>query len=48
MHQRALQGRKKALDAKYTSTLEIVNYLGNLYTNQGKLDQAEDIYQRAL
>jgi Tfp pilus assembly protein PilF len=31
MYQRALQGREKALGADHTSTLDIVNNLGNLY-----------------
>ncbi|OXV10858.1 hypothetical protein Egran_01381, partial [Elaphomyces granulatus] len=32
----------------HTSTLDTVNNLGALYTNQGKLDEAEKMYQRAL
>jgi tetratricopeptide (TPR) repeat protein len=48
MYQRALQGREKALGVEYTSTLDTVNNLGNLYRDQGKLDEAEKMYQRAL
>ncbi|KAK7973201.1 hypothetical protein PG988_007335 [Apiospora saccharicola] len=32
----------------HTSTLDTVNNLGNLYSEQGKIDEAEVIYQRAL
>ena len=32
----------------HISTLDTVNNLGNLYTDQGKLDEAEKIYHRAL
>ena len=33
---------------EHTETLEIVNNLGNLYANQGKLAEAEALYTRAL
>ncbi len=42
------EGREKALGPEHTSTLDTVNNLGNLYTNQGKLAEAEKMYQRAL
>jgi tetratricopeptide (TPR) repeat protein len=47
MHQRALAGFEKALGADHTSTLESVDNLGILYWEQGKLDQAEQMYHRA-
>ncbi|KAF2258627.1 hypothetical protein CC78DRAFT_586912 [Lojkania enalia] len=37
MYQRALEGYEKAWGPDHTSTLSIVNNLGNLYKNQGKL-----------
>src|ERR1700741_2582461 len=46
--QRALQGYEKAWGPEHTSTLDTVNNLGNLYANQGKMDEAERMYQRAL
>jgi tetratricopeptide (TPR) repeat protein len=48
MYQRALAGCEKALGPDHTSTLDIVNGLGNLYYSQGKLAEAEQMYQRAL
>ena len=39
---------EEALGPDHTSTLDTVNNLGNLYTNQGKLAEAEKIYIRAL
>ncbi|RMZ86660.1 hypothetical protein DV736_g6114, partial [Chaetothyriales sp. CBS 134916] len=48
MYQRALRGYKKVLGAERMSTLAMVNNLGALYSDQGKLDQAEEMYQRAL
>ncbi|KAH9203501.1 P-loop containing nucleoside triphosphate hydrolase protein, partial [Leptodontidium sp. 2 PMI_412] len=60
MYQRALQGKEKAwgpdhtstLDTAWgpdhTSTLDTVNNLGLLYADQGKLVEAEQMYQRAL
>jgi tetratricopeptide (TPR) repeat protein len=47
-YQRALQGKEKALGPKHTSTLSTVNNLGNLYADQGKMDEAEKMYQHAL
>jgi tetratricopeptide (TPR) repeat protein len=43
---RALAGFEKALGADHTSTFETVNNLGVLYRLQGKLDQAEKMYER--
>jgi tetratricopeptide (TPR) repeat protein len=48
MYIRALEGYKTALGAEHISTLNTVNNLGNLYYNQGKLAEAENIYVRAL
>jgi tetratricopeptide (TPR) repeat protein len=48
MYDRALQGREKALGAEHTSTLEIVNNLGIVYRNQGKLTKAKQMFDRAL
>jgi hypothetical protein len=48
MFQRALNGYEKALGPDDTSTLDTVNNLGLLYTDQGKLGEAEEMYKRAL
>ena len=48
MYQRALQGYEKALGPDHISTLGTVNNLGLLYRSQGKLDEAEKMYQWAL
>jgi len=48
MYIRALQGCEKALGPDHTSTLLTVNNLGILYSNQGKLAEAEAMYDRAL
>jgi Tfp pilus assembly protein PilF len=48
MFERALQGYEKALGPEHTSTLNTVNNLGNLYADQGKLGEAERMYERAL
>lgn len=42
------QGYEKALGAEHTSTLGAVINLGNLYANQGKLVEAQQMYKRAL
>jgi hypothetical protein len=44
MYQRALAGHEKALGPGHTSTLNTVNNLGLLYSNQGKLAEAEQMY----
>ncbi|KAH8800849.1 hypothetical protein F5884DRAFT_685562, partial [Xylogone sp. PMI_703] len=41
-------GYEKAWGPEHTSTLDTVNNLANLYKNQGKLVEAEQMYQRAL
>ncbi|KAK3355237.1 tetratricopeptide repeat domain protein [Neurospora tetraspora] len=48
MYERALEGYEKALGPDHTSTLDIVNSLGLLYSDQGRLKEAETMYQRAL
>ena len=45
---RAQQGFEKGLSPDHSSTLNTVNNLGNLYRDQGKLVEAEKMYQRAL
>ena len=48
MYRRALEGKEKAWGPEHTSTLDTVNNLGNLYANQGKMQEAEAMYRRAL
>jgi hypothetical protein len=48
MYKRALRGKEKVLGTEHTSTLQTVNNLGILYSNQGKLAEAEEMYRRAL
>jgi len=48
MYERALAGREKALGAEHSATLMTVNNLGTLYHDQGKLEEAETMYARAL
>jgi hypothetical protein len=48
MYVRALRGYEKAWGPEHTSTLDTVNHLGNLYTDQGKIVEAEEMYVRAL
>jgi tetratricopeptide (TPR) repeat protein len=48
MYTQALQGKKKALGPKHTSTLLTVHALGLLYADQGKLAKAEAMYTQAL
>jgi len=45
MYRRALEGYEKALGPEHTSTLNTVNNLGLLYTNQGKVVEAEAMYR---
>jgi hypothetical protein len=46
LYERALAGREKALGPEHTSTLDTVNNLGLLYADQGKLAEAEAMYER--
>jgi tetratricopeptide (TPR) repeat protein len=48
MYERALRGYEEALGPTHTSTLATVNNLGILYKDQGKLGEAEQMYQRPL
>jgi len=48
MYKRALAGYEKALGPDHTSTLNTVNNLGTLYADQGKLDEAKQMYLRSL
>ena len=48
MYIRALEGCKKALGPDHISTLDTVNSLGALYSDQGKLAEAEAMYIQAL
>jgi tetratricopeptide (TPR) repeat protein len=48
MYLRALAGKEKAWGPEHTSTLDTVNNLGLLYKSLGRLDEAEEMYQRAL
>jgi len=45
---RALRGYEKAWGPEHTSTLDTVNNLGNLYADQGKIVDAEEMYVRTL
>ena len=38
MYQRALEGHEKAWGPEHTSTLDTVNNLAALYSDQGKMD----------
>ncbi|KAK3947857.1 nb-arc and tpr domain protein, partial [Pseudoneurospora amorphoporcata] len=42
MYQRALEGCEKALEPDHTSNLDIVNNLGLLYSDQGRLKEADN------
>jgi hypothetical protein len=44
----APRGYEKAWGPEHTSTLDMVNNLGNLYADQGKIVEAEEMYVRAL
>jgi hypothetical protein len=44
MYDRALKRKKKVWGPEHTLTLVTVYNLGALYDNQGKLDEAENIY----
>ncbi len=45
---RALKGYERAMGVEHTLTLDTVNNLGLLCRDQGKLDEAEEMYLRAL
>ena len=48
MYRRALEGYERTWGPEHTSTLGTVNNLAVLYEDQGKIDEAEKMYQRAL
>ena len=48
MYLRALVGYEKAWDPEHTSTLDTINNLSHLYSNQGKIKEIENMYLRAL
>ena len=48
MCMQALQEYGTSLGAEHTSTLDTVNGPGNLYSVQGKLEEVEKMYSRAL
>ena len=48
IYEQALVGYEMALGPEYTSTLIIINNLGNLYKSQGKLLKAETMCKRAM
>jgi tetratricopeptide (TPR) repeat protein len=48
MYIRALQGYEKAWGPEHTSTLATVHNLGNLYSDQDRMVEAEQMYIRAL
>jgi tetratricopeptide (TPR) repeat protein len=48
MYRRSLAGKEVVLGPECVSTLATVNNLGNLYGQQGKLDEAKQMYWRAL
>ncbi len=43
-----LQGYEKAWGPEHTSTVDTVNNPANIYADQGKLAEAEQMYQRTL
>jgi tetratricopeptide (TPR) repeat protein len=43
-----LNGYEKLLELDHTPTLHTVNSLGLVYADQGKREEAEEMYQRAL
>ena len=43
-----MTGKEKAWGPDHTSTLDTVNNLGSLYADQGKMNEAEEMYLRAL
>ncbi|KAH8881075.1 hypothetical protein GQ53DRAFT_754651 [Thozetella sp. PMI_491] len=43
-----LQGKEKAWELGYRSTLDTVNSLRNLYKKQGRFQEAKTLYEQAL
>ena len=48
MYERALKGKEKVWGQEHTSTLDTVDNLGLLYAKQGRLQEAETMYEQAL
>lgn len=48
MYQRALAGRERVLGLDHSSTLDTINNLSSIYSNQGKLTEAEKTFKEAL
>jgi Tfp pilus assembly protein PilF len=48
MYVQALAGHEKVLEPDHTSTLAVAVNFGSLFCRQGRLDEAERMYQRAL
>ena len=48
MYQRALKGYEKTLGSDHTSTFNTAIKLANLYQDQGKLTECEEMYERSL
>jgi hypothetical protein len=48
MYFRALGGKEKTLGPDHTSAFSIVNNLASICRDQGKLDEAEQVFLRAL
>jgi len=44
-HHRAIAVKEKALGPDHSSTLSMVNNLGLLYRDQGKLEEAEQMFE---
>jgi hypothetical protein len=48
MYLQVLTGYERASGPNHPSTLDVVNYLGILYAEQGMVEKAEGMYSRAL
>ena len=48
MYKQALRGYKEALGPSHSSTLQTLSNLGLLYMKQGRLDEADQMYEQAL
>ncbi len=48
MHMQVLKGYEKAGGVEHTSTLRTVKTLGNIYSDQGKVQEAKAMYRRVL
>ena len=48
VNMRVLQEKEKVWGLEHTSTLNTVDNLGDLCTNQGKIAEAEEMYIRGL